>query len=254
MNVLNLLDQMWTHSWLLAVLAALCIGLAKSGLGGFGMLTVLFMAEVLPARESTGVVLPLLIVGDVFAVSVYRQHARWHYIRHLLAPALVGVVVGYFLMNLIPDHAFRHVLGWIILGLTALQGSRQFFNEKTVSRLAHTSAFTNTMGGLGGVSTMMANAAGPVMSLFFLAINLPKYELIGTGAWFFMIVNLCKVPFSAHLGLINSTSLLLVAMLAPVVVVGIGVGRLLVGVVPQKVFEWILLVSAAVGAVRLIYA
>lgn len=248
------LPDLFTHAWLLAAIAALCIGLAKSGLGGFGMITVLLMAEVLPARESTGVVLPLLIVGDLFAVNAYRHHAQWRYIRHLLIPAIIGIVMGYFLMNLIPDRQFKHVIGWIILGLTLLQWSRQFFNPETVNRLAHTRAFGNSMGILGGGATMMANAAGPVMSLYFLAVNLPKLELIGTGAWFFLIVNLTKIPFSANLGLINGTSLTLVAMLAPVVVIGIGLGKLLVHLVPQKIFEWLLLLSAALGAARLIWS
>lgn len=239
---------------MLAALAALCIGLTKAGLGGFGMLPVLLMAEVLPARESTGVVLPLLIVGDCFAVNAYRGHTQWRYIRRLLVPALAGIVIGYFLLGSIPDHYFKHVIGWIILGLASLQWFRSRFDEATMTRLAHTPAFTNTMGGLGGVSTMMANAAGPVMSLFFLAVNLPKYELIGTGAWFFLIVNLIKVPFSAHLGLINPTSLILVVMLSPLVVLGVCIGRALVGVIPQKVFEWLLLIFAAGGALRLIFS
>lgn len=251
---MHLYSELLTLPWLLAAIAALCIGLAKSGLGGFGMLTVLLMAEVLPARESTGVVLPLLIVGDLFAVYAYRSHAQWRYIRHLLAPALAGIVLGYFLMNLIPDHSFKHVMGWIILGLTLLQWSKNYFNEATVTRLAHTKRFGYTMGILGGSSTMMANAAGPVMSLYFLAVNLPKYELIGTAAWFFLIVNVTKIPFSAHLGLINGTSLTLVAMLAPFVVIGIAVGKAVIHLIPQKVFEWLLLLTAAAGAARLIFA
>lgn len=249
---MHLYSELLTRAWLLAAIAALCVGLAKAGLGGFGMITVLFMAEVLPARESTGVVLPLLIVGDLFAVAAYRHHAQWRYIRRLLLPAVIGIGIGYLLMNLIPDRSFKHVMGWIILALTVLQWSRQYFNEETVTRLAHTHTFGWSMGGMAGASTMMANAAGPVMSLYFLAVNLPKYELIGTGAWYFLIVNLIKVPFSAHLGLINGTSLTLVAMLAPFVVLGIGIGRALVGLVPQKIFEWILLLSAAAGALRLI--
>lgn len=251
---MHLYSELLTRAWLLAAIAALCVGLAKAGLGGFGMLTVLFMAEVLPARESTGVVLPLLIVGDLFAVAAYRHHAQWRYIRRLIAPALVGVVIGYFAMNLIPDRNFKHVMGWIILALTLLQWSRQFFNEETVTRLAHTHYFGVTMGGMGGISTMMANAAGPVMSLYFLAVNLPKYELIGTAAWYFLIINLIKVPFSAHLGLINFTSLTLVAMLTPFVVIGIGIGKAVIGLVPQKIFEWLLLLSAAAGALRLIWS
>lgn len=250
---MNHFSELLTHAWLLAAIAALCVGLSKAGLGGFSMLTVLFMAEIMPARASTGVVLPLLIVGDLFAVHAYRRHTQWRYVRRLLVPAVIGIGIGYGLMHLITDdHLFKHVIGWIILGLTVLQAARDRFGS-TIERLAHTPLFSNTMGSLGGVSTMMANAAGPVMSLYFLAVNLPKYELLGTSSWFFFIVNLLKAPLSAQMGLINFTSLTLVAMLTPFVVLGLVIGRALIGLVPQIVFEWMLLISAAAGAARLIW-
>jgi uncharacterized membrane protein YfcA len=99
---------------------------------------------------------------------------------------------------------------------------------------------------------MIANAAGPVANLYFLSIRLPKMNLIGTSAYFFFAVNCCKVPFSAHLGLINRESLHLTLMLAPFVLVGFMGGKTIAAIMPQKIFERFLLICTLAGALRLV--
>lgn len=238
--------------WCLAAVAALCVGLAKGGFSGFGMLTVLLIAWVMPAYESTGAVLPLLICGDIFAVAIYRRHAQWVFIRRMLPPAFVGICIGYWLMPLIPKDHFRPFIGVVVFVMVVLQYIRQF-RPAAFESVPNTRWFGISMGVWSGITTMMANAAGPVMALYFLAIGLPKYELVGTGAWFFMIVNIVKLPFSHHLGLVNKETLAFNLVLCPLVVVGIFLGRFLIQRVPQKLFEQILLFSSAAAALRLIF-
>ncbi|HWB59038.1 MAG TPA: sulfite exporter TauE/SafE family protein [Chthoniobacteraceae bacterium] len=238
--------------WLLAILAGVCVGLSKSGFTGISMLTVLFMARVFPAYESTGVVLPLLICGDVFAVAAYRRHAKWSHVLKMLPPAFMGIVAGYWLMPHIPRQVFGPVIGWIVLAMVAIQYARQF-RPAAFEAAPQSPWFAWMMGAWAGVTTMMANAAGPVMSLYLLAVNLPKYEIVGTGAWFFLIVNIVKLPFSARLGLINASSLSFNLALAPAVFAGIALGRVLIRHVPQKIFEQILLLSAAAASLRLVW-
>jgi len=148
---------------------------------------------------------------------------------------------------------FRHVIGWIVLGMVALQCLRKFLPAR-FDHLPHSKPFAWAMGGWAGVTTMMANAAGPVMALYLLAVNLPKLQFVGTSAWFFLIVNLIKVPFSYHLGLIGSRSLSFNLMLAPAVAIGIVSGRYLLNLVPQKLFEILALVFAGIASLRLIMA
>lgn len=240
-----------THQWLLAGLAALCVGLSKSGLGGMGLLTVLLMAEVMPARESTGFVLPLLIFGDLFAVGVFHRHAQWAHVWRSIPPALAGIVGGYFLMRAIPDGIYRPCIGWIVLTMIALHCWKKM-RPAAFEHVPHTRWFAWIMGGASGVTTMMANAAGPVMTLYLLAYDLPKFEFVGTCAWFFLIVNVCKLPFSHHLGLINGSSLTLNLALLPCVALGIFLGRSFMSIVPQKLFESLLLLFAALAALRLV--
>lgn len=237
--------------WLLAIAAAFCIGFAKSGFPGAGLANVLIMAHLLGARESTGVVLPMLLCGDVFSVIAFHQHSRWATVWKMLPPTIAGIVFGYVLMHWLSDAAYRPTIGWIVLVLIGLQMWRRWAPER-FEHVPHSRAFAWTMGGACGFTTMVANGAGPIMTLYFLATSTPKYELVGTMAWFFLIVNVIKIPFSVDLGLIHGSSLLFNAILIPAIAVGIFAGRKLISLIRQDVFETALLLFAAVAALSMI--
>jgi uncharacterized membrane protein YfcA len=239
-----------TH-WALAIAAAFALGVGKAGFAGLSIVHVLIFAFLFGARDSTGIVLPMLLVGDVCAVTAFHRHAQWKYVRRMLPPACVGVVAGALLMRGMSNASFRPVIGALILALAVLQVVRMF-RPAWFGSVPHTYSFAWSMGLLAGVATMLANAAGPVFALYCMAVALPKFEVVGTLAWFFFIINAFKVPFSVGLGLIDLHTLALNAVLAPVVVAGVLGGRWLVNWLPQRTFELVLLVFAALAALRLI--
>jgi len=250
--MLHLSPPHFSHGgWVVVIFGAFAIGMNKGGLTGLGVLPVLLFAVVLKAKESTGFILPLLIVGDLCAIGVYRRVVIWKVFWKLLPPTLLGVVVGYFLMDRISEAAFGPLIGWIIMALIALQFLRSWLGAK-VDHIFESHSFGAGMGALAGITTMLANSAGPVANLYFLSVGLPKWNLIGTSVWFFFVINLCKIPFSAQLGLTNGTSLTLALMLAPLVVVGAFCGHRLAKIMPQKIFERFLLICTALGALKLI--
>lgn len=236
--------------WLLAALAALSIGFGKAGFGGVGMLAVLLMTQVLPPLESTGAILPMLIMADVFAVYIYHQHADGRLVMKLLPPAVIGIICGRLLIPYIPPEGFGTVIGWLTLALIVLVILQKM--TPLVRVATEHPGLAWPFGWLAGVTTMMANAAGPVMAIYLLARRLPKMEFVGTTAWFFFVVNVIKVPFSASMGLINTHSLALNFCLFPAVVAGIFIGRWLLGKTNQKVFEWLMIILSTIGALRLV--
>ena len=238
--------------WSLAVLAAFCIGFSKSGFPGAGLATVIIMAHLFGARESTGALLPMLICGDILSVRVFHQHARWELIRRMLPPTAIGIILGYILMHWLPGSAFRPVIGWIVLTMVILQAARRWRPE-WYAGVPHSRSFAIAMGVATGIATMLANAAGPVMGLYFLAIDTPKFALVGTSSWFFLIVNVFKVPFSAQLGLIHGMTLLFNLLLIPVIAAGIFSGQRLMRSIPQSLFEALLLLFATIASVRMIF-
>jgi len=239
--------------WTLAVASALGMGISKAGFPGMSLVHVMVFALVFGARNSTGIILPMLIAADVFAVRAFRQHARWIYIRRMLPATVVGIVVGFALMGRLDDKAFAPLIGVIVLVLTVLQAGRMA-RPDLLADVPHSHAFAWTMGLLAGITTMLANAAGPIMTLYALSVSLPKFELVGTLAWFFFIVNLVKVPFSVWLGLIRTDTLTLNLVLVPAVFAGIAIGRWLTHRVPQRLFDSLLLAFAFIAALRLVGA
>ena len=242
--------------WLLAALAAVGIGVSKSGLPGISLLHVVIFAHLFPGLASTGVVLPMLVCGDLGAVLLFRRDARWPHVFRTLPPAVLGVAIGWGIMRWaqlaqVPAARFNPVIGGIVLMLALVQLGRNW-RPALFARAPHTAAFAWTMGLTAGVTTMLANAAGPVMALYLLAVALPKDAFVGTAAAFFLLINLVKVPFSAQLGLINPASLAFNALLVPLIIAGLFLGRSAVARLPQKAFDTLILAFAVLAAAKLL--
>lgn len=237
--------------WLLAVLGAVCIGLSKSGLSGTATLNVVLMAKAFGAKESVGLVLPLLIAADFMGVWINRHGGSWKKILPMAPPAILGVVAGWFLLAHIDNAAARVTIGWIILALLAFKLLLDLKKQDLLALTEH-HGFTWTMGLGAGVTTMLANAAGPVMTVYLLAQRLEKKEHLGVFTRFFLFINLFKVPFSAQLGIINGPSLMTNLVLLPAVILGILMGWQILKRLPQKPFEWVLFILTAFAAVWLI--
>lgn len=233
------------------IIASFGIGFSKGGFPGVGLVHVLILAYLFQARASTGILLPMLIMGDLCAVTMFGKSANWDHVRKLLIPTTLGVVIGWWSMQWLDESTYKQLIGLIILALTLLQASR-LWRPTWFNHLPSKTSFVWTLGILVGITTMLANAAGPVMALYLLAVRLPKLELVGTSAWFFLVLNLFKVPFSYWLNLISIDTLLLNLTFAPMILPGIYAGRWLVHRISQKLFHGVLLIGTAAASVKLI--
>jgi uncharacterized membrane protein YfcA len=236
----------------LLYVAAVISGFSKTGIPGISILAVGIYANILPAKVATGVVLPMLVFADIFAYFVYRKNLEWRRVGRLLPWALGGLVAGWLALGHVNDGQAARLVGVIIALMLVLHLARRWRNPDEAAAHAP-SWFGPLMGLLAGVTTMVANAAGPVMTLYLLAMRLPKLEFLGAGAAFFLLINWIKVPFIAQLGLINGPSLTLNLWLLPAVAVGALVGRPVVERVNQKTFENAALALTAAAAVKLLW-
>lgn len=236
----------------LAMLGAMCIGMSKAGLSGTSTLNVVLMAKIFGAKASVGIVLPLLIIADFMGFLINRKGGSWRRIVPMVPPAIAGVVVGWLLLDAFDNAAARIVIGWIIL---ALLGFNMVLNARRKDLIALTEhkGFAWGMGFTAGVVTMLANAAGPVMTVYLLAQHLEKKEHLGVFTRFFLFINLFKVPFSADLGIINAKSLMTNLTLLPGVVLGVFLGWQILKRLPQRPFELVLFWMTAFAAVWLIW-
>jgi uncharacterized membrane protein YfcA len=243
-------DASWTDLGL-ASLGALCLGVSKTGFPGLAILNVLIVAELFGAKNSVGIILPLLVVCDLVVYPLFRRHASWRAILPLLAPTLLAVVAAAFVLGRLDDAAARRTIGAIILLMLALQLARELRRD-FLTHLPDSRSFRWFSCVLIGFSTMLANAAGPVFSIYALVHRLSKEDFLGIGARFFLLVNLFKIPFLGQLHLINESSLRLDLILLPSLLLGILAGRCLVRRVPQRIFELLLYAFSALAGIRLL--
>ena len=241
-----------------AILGALLIGLSKTGFAGFGILAVAVFAQILPSRASTGLVLPMLICADIVAVTTFRRHAVWSHVLRMFPPMATGILLGWLALQtpyLRTNHQVKVLIGAIITALVAFTYIRRYRQARLGEAAAepkHTWYAVWGTGLLAGFLTMVANAAGPVTTLYLLAAQLPKMEFIGTGAWLFFLLNTFKVPFSVGLHLITPPSLMMDLELAPAVIAGAFSGKWLVSFVNQKLFEELALFFALVSGLNML--
>ena len=243
-------DLAW-YGWALLALAAVVIGMSKTALPGAGVLAVATFAAVLPAKQSTGTILLLLITADLFAVTMYRRNANWRALARLAPAVLAGVLLGVVFLAVTDDAWVKRVIGVILLAVVAVTLLRGRLSGAAGAPGSHGFAAA-TYGTLGGFTTMVANAAGGVMSMYFLAVRFPVKEFLGTAAWFFFLVNVSKVPFSIGLGLIAPAGLMIDALLVVPVVAGALVGRRIAGRLDHRLFERLVIAFTIVGAVYLL--
>ena len=203
---------------MIAFSAALLLGIAKSGIKGLAILIVTGLALVYGAKESTGILMPLLICGDILAVIYYKRHVKWVYLIKLLPWMVAGVLVGVVLGKDLPEDLFKSGMAVIILISVAMM---YYWERKKERKVPNHLSFAALMGMMAGFTTMVGNLAGVFSNIYFLAIKLPKNEFIGTAAWLFFIINLFKVPF--HIwswGTINLASFQISLSLIPAVILG----------------------------------
>jgi uncharacterized protein len=245
--------QLAVWQWALLALGAFVTGLSKTGIAGLGVLSVALFANALPPRESTGALLPLLLCADVFGVAFFRKHASWPHLWKLFPWVVAGVVAGFFALGHTNNAEVAKMIGLILLTMVGVHLWRQQRGPEKTASLPHTWWFAAVTGFLAGFTTMVANAAGPVMLLYLLAVGLPKLTFVGTGAWFFMLVNAFKVPFSVKLGLITPPSLLMDAALVAPMIPGALLGPVILKHINQRAFEIMALVLTVAAAVRLVF-
>jgi len=238
--------------WIVIALCAILVGIAKTGIPGVGILVVPLMASVLPARSSVGVLLGILILADLFAASYYRHNANWRHVLRLLPAAFAGIITGYYVLKVVTNEQLKPIIGIIVLAMLAVNYWRTKIRGEDAP-VPRQWWFAVGLGFLAGVTTMMANAAGPVMIIYLLAMRLPKIKFVGTSAWFFFIINWLKVPFSASLQLMSVESVKLDLMMLPFIAVGAVLGILVLRRIPQRAFNVVVQILAVAAAVKLLF-
>jgi uncharacterized membrane protein YfcA len=249
----ELLPHYTLLQWSILFVCAILVGITKTGIPGIGILCVPFLAMAFPARMSTGLMLPMLAVADIFAVVYYQRYTSWKIIIRLLPWALAGVVIGTAVVRYIGDREFRPLIGMIILVLLTVNLFYQrYWRDK--EQLPSHWLFSASMGLAAGLLSQVANAAGSVMVIYLLSMRLQKNEYIGTSAWFFLILNWTKMPLFILDGRINFNVIAADVFALPFIIAGALSGIFILRKLPLKWFNIIIQLLAVASAVKLIFS
>ena len=236
--------------WGLFIICGILIGMAKTGLSGAGLMIVPIMANIFGGKISVGIVLPMLIFADLFAVNYYHRHANWRYILMALPWAILGVALATVYGSSIDDNQFKILIGIvIIIGISLMLWQDIYFKNV---KIPDKWWFAALLGLAGGFTTMIGNAAGPIMSIYLLSMHLPKNIYIGTAAWFFLIINIIKVPFHVFIWNTISLSTLSLDLIAiPSILLGVYLGIKIVKLFPEKYYRYFIIASTLLSAIFL---
>jgi uncharacterized membrane protein YfcA len=238
------------YGFLVAFIATILLGIGKSGVKGIGVIIVLLMAFVFGGKQSTGVLLPLMVFADIFAVIYYHRHTQWHYLRKLLPSMVIGILVGVWFGNNISEVLFKQVMAIFILATVTIM---VYFEKKKSTSIPSHWLFSGGMGLLSGFTSMIGNLAGSFTNIYFLAMRLPKNEFIGTAAWLFFIVNVFKLPFHIIFWkTITVDSVKTDLMLAPGVIIGFILGVSILKRVNNSLYRKFIFAVTIIGAILIL--
>jgi len=238
-------------SWALLFIAALFVGMSKTGIQGLTMIAIPFLAIEFGAKPSTGLMLPILCMADIIGVAYYRRQAEWKYIWQLLPMALFGFFIALIVDKLIPKDSFKHLMGFCLLLVLAVMIINQVRGKQKSS--INSWWYGPLFGLLGGFCTMIGNAAGPILAIYLLSMKMPKLAFVGTNAWFFLCVNYLKLPLQIFVWHnINSTTLLIDICTIPTILLGGWIGIRLVKFLPERTFRIFTIVVTCISVLVLL--
>jgi uncharacterized membrane protein YfcA len=233
--------------WMLFVSCALLIGMSKTGVPGVSMFVVPTLALIFGGKQSTGVLLPILILADVFAVIYYHRFAEWFHLLRALPWALAGLFFALWIGNMVNDEQFKRIIAITVFASVALMIWKDYYYKKEFT--PDKWWFAAILGVVGGFATMIGNVAGPIFAIYLLALHLNKKNFIGTNAWFFFIINLSKFPLQAIVWKNISLNTLAIDLLVlPAIAIGAWLGIMIVKRIPEKTYKWFIITITIVSA------
>ena len=237
--------------WILIAVCAILVGMSKTGVPGVSMIVVPAMAMIFGGKASTGVLLPILITGDLFAVIYYHRHADWKPLLKAFPWALLGLIAAVWVGSMVNDHQFKRIIALLVLSSLFIM----VWNDKANKNKDFSGNlwFAASFGILGGFATMIGNVAGPVFAVYLLALHLPKKNYIGTTAWFFAIINLSKLPLQYFVWEnIHKGTILIGFMEIPFVMLGAYIGIIVVRKIKDDTYRWAVLVLTFISALLIL--
>ena len=250
-----------TAFWFFCCLSVFVVSITKSGFGGsIGALAAPIMLTVMPAKLALGVLLPLYLCADIWTVYLWRGYAVWWLLFWMVLFAVLGQFLGWLVIGYIDDDMLKAVIGVIAL----VTGGRHFISMLPVTlgrlkaphhklmRQQHRKR-ASVWCSLSGLSSFVSLTGGIPIQVFMLPMKLQRFFVVGTLAWYFLFINVAKLPFFIELDIFTADTLMLSLILLPVVPAGVIVGRWLNKNMSDRLFYHIANAALVILGARLLF-
>lgn len=236
--------------FILLAVAAIIIGFGKTGITGASLPAVAMVATIFGGKLSSGIMLTALIIADIPAVYHYRKHGKLEDVFKLIWPAVAGIILGAIVGNYLNDRQFKLLMGITVLVCIVLLLYGEI--SKKDLPVPKNKWFPALVGIIAGFTSMVGNAAGPVMSVYLLSLSFDRQRFLGTAAWFFFFINLIKLPFHVFMwGTVSLTTLKYTITMIPFILIGAWLGVYFIKRINEKVFKWLVIITTFIAALRL---
>ncbi len=247
--------------WIIAGLAVFSVAVSKSGFGGaMGALAAPMMLTVLPAKTALAVLLPLFLVTDVWTVWIWRGYVIKHYLVWMTVAGIAGQILGYLVISYIDNETLKSFIGalalfmglryWLRVWRPAIGVVAAHVSRAMRARFRERAAVWCT---LSGFSSFISLTGGIPVQVYMLPMRIHRFFFVGTLSWYFLLINLAKLPFFVDLQMFNENSLLVSCLLLPVIPAGVLFGRWLNRKMNDRIFYHIAHAILIILGVRLLW-
>jgi len=257
---LSFINGSVTVFWLVCALSVFTVSITKSGFGGsMGALSAPILLTVLPPNIALAVLLPLYLIADVWTVFIWRGYSVWRLLGWMCLFAIIGQILGWLLISYIDDEILK-----LFIGIIALITSVRFYLQKAqiqlikIKKTHHKQIrdrFKLRAGiwcSLSGFSSFVSLTGGIPVQVFMLPMKIQRFFVVGTLAWYFLIINVAKVPFFLDLNWFTAETLFTSLCLVPVVPFGVWTGRWLNRNMSDTVFYHLAHITLIILGLRLV--
>lgn len=236
--------------WVLAVIAAVSVGLSKGGLPVIAGIAVPLLALVMSPVQAAGLLLPVYMVSDVFGLWAWRKEFDRRVLMIVAPAAVAGIAFGWATASLVSDRWVGMMVGVIgaVFALNAIL-RRPAVAEPRPARVIPGLFW----GALTGFTSFVSHSGGPPWQVYSLPLGMSKTVFAGTSTILFAFINAMKLPPYWALGQINTASLGVAVMLMAPAAAAVFLGVWAVRVIPQVLFFRIVIWALLLISLRLIW-
>ena len=231
---------------------ALLVGFCKVGFGqGAGLVALPLYTLWLPVRLANGLLAPLLVLSDLISLRAFWRRWDTRALLDFLPGQLAGVLLGTYALAHLSEAAARQVIGGFLVALALVQ-VWAFRSESRASARAPARGPALAVSLLSGFTSALAQLGSAFLSLYLVRLRATKETFVATLNLTFLFSNVVKLAGYWHYGLLNLAVLRSDAWLAPAVLAGAALGLAAQRRLPQRAFDYVVLVFVLAAGIKLL--